>query len=74
MSAEPMPVEPKVERRREILYGTPGTIIYKDNRPILWIPDDFGSLTKNLSPKDLKALWKELTKYLGSPSPDDRIT
>jgi len=56
MPAEPMPLKPKVERRREILYGTPGTIIYKDNRPVLWIPDDFGSLTKKLPPKDLKAL------------------
>jgi hypothetical protein len=68
MPAEPMPAESKVERRREILYGTPGTIIYKDNRPVLWIQDDFGSLTKNLPSKDLKALWKELIKYLGSPS------
>jgi hypothetical protein len=74
MPAEPIPVEPKVERRREILYGTPGTIIYKDNRPVLRIPDDFGSLTKNLPPKDPKALWKELTKYLESHSPDVRIT
>ena len=74
MPAEPMPLEPKVECQREILYGTPDTIIYKDNRPVLCIPDDFGSLTKNLPPEDLKALWKELTKYLGSPSPDGRVT
>ena len=64
-----MPIEPKIERSREILYGTPGTIIYKDNRPVLWIPDDFGSLIKNLPPEDLKALWRELTKYLGFSSP-----
>jgi len=64
-----MPIEPKIERSREILYGTPGTIIYKDNRPVLWIPDDFGSLIKNLPPEDLKALWREFTKYLGFPSP-----
>ena len=69
MPVEPMPLEPKVERRREILYDTPGTITYKENRPVLWIPGDFGSLTKNLSPEDLKALWRELTKYLGFPSP-----
>jgi hypothetical protein len=74
MPAEPMPLEPRMERRQEIFYGTPGTIIYKDNRPVLWIPDDFGSLTKNLRPEDLKALWRELTKYLGSPSPDGRVT
>jgi len=74
MPAEPMPLESKVERRQEILYGTPGIIIYKDNRPVLWIPDDFGSLTKNLPLEDLKALWKELIKYLGSPSPDGRVT
>ncbi len=74
MPAEPIPLGPKVERRREILYGTPGIIIYKDGRPVLWIPDDFGSLTKNLPPEDLKALWQELTRYLGSPSPDGRVT
>ena len=74
MPAEPTPLGPKVERRREILYGTPGIIIYKDGRPVLWIPDDFGSLTKNLPPEDLKALWQELTRYLESPSPDGRVT
>jgi len=74
MSIEPPPFEPKVERRREILYGTPGTIICKDDKPVLWLPDDFGSLTKNLSPKDLEALLKELKKYLGSPSPDGRVS
>jgi hypothetical protein len=74
MPAESMPLEPRMERRREILYGTPGTIIYKDNKPVLWIPDDFGSLTKNLSPKDLEALLKELRKYLASPSSDGRVS
>jgi len=64
MSMEPTPFEPKVERQREILYGTPGTVIYKGGRPVLWIPDDFGSLTKNLAYKDLEALQKELKKYL----------
>ena len=72
MPIEPIPFQPKVERRREILYGTPGTIIYKDDKPVLWLPDDFGSLTRNLSPKDLEALLKELKKYLESPSPDGR--
>ena len=72
MPFEPIPFEPKVERRREILYGTPGTIIYQDDKPFLWIPDDFGSLTKNLQPKDLEALLKELKKYLESSSPDGR--
>lgn len=74
MSDEPIPFEPKVERRREILYGTPGTVIYKDNKPVLWVPDDFGSLAKNLSSKDLEALSKELKKYLASPSPDGRVS
>lgn len=60
MPAEPTPLGPKVERRREILYGTPGIIIYKDGRPVLWIPDDFGSLTKNLPPKTLKLCGKSL--------------
>jgi hypothetical protein len=64
MSIEPTPFKPKVERRREILYGTPGTTIYKNDKPVLWIPDDFGSLTKNLQPKDLEALLTELKKYL----------
>ena len=74
MSVEPIPFEPKVERRREILYGTPGAIIYKNDKPVLWIPDDLGFLTKNLSPKDLEALLKELRKYLASPSPDGRVS
>ena len=73
MSIESTPFEPKVERRREILYGTPGTIIYKNDKPVLWIPDDFGSLTRNVSPKDLEALLRELKKYLVSPSPDGRV-
>jgi len=61
---EPAPFGPKVERRREIVYGTPGTVIYKGGKPVLWIPDDFGSLTKNLAYKDLEALQRELKKYL----------
>jgi len=72
MSIEPIPFEPKVERRRQILYGTPGNVIYKNSKPVLWIPDDFGSLTKNLSPNDLEALLKELRKYLASPGSEDR--
>lgn len=74
MSFEPTPFEPRIERRREILYGTPGTAIYRNGRPVLWVPDDFGSLTKNLSYKDLEALQKELKKYLHSASRDGRVT
>ncbi len=59
-----------VERRREILYGTPGIVIYRDGRPVLWIPDEFGKLTKELSYKDLEALQKELKKYLKSETSD----
>ena len=66
-----MPSRPKIERRREILYGTPGTVIYSDGRPVLWIPDDFGKLTRELSYKDLEALNKELKKYLESDSPGE---
>ena len=64
--------EPKIERRREILYGTPGIVIYRDGRPVLWVPDDFGSLTRDLSYKDLEALQEELRKYLQSASPNGR--
>ena len=64
--------EPKIERHREILYGTPGIVIYRDGRPVLWVPDDFGSLTRDLSYKDLEALQKELRKYLQSASPNGR--
>ena len=60
-----------IERRREILYGTPGTVIYSDGRPVLWIPDDFGTVTRDLSYKDLEALNKELKKYLKSDSSDE---
>jgi hypothetical protein len=67
----PTPSKPNIERRREILYGTPGTVIYSDGRPVLWIPDDFGTLTRELSYKDLEALNKELRKYLKSDSPDE---
>lgn len=60
-----------IERRREIMHGTPGTVIYRDGRPVLWIPDDFGTLTRELSYKDLEALHKELKKYLKSDSSDE---
>jgi len=73
MSMERIPYEPKIERCREILYGTPGVVIYRDGRPVLWVPDDFGSITKDLSYKDLEALQKELKKYLQSNSPDGRV-
>lgn len=69
---ESTPFEPKIERRKEILYGTPGTVIHRDGRPVLWVPDDFGSLTRELSYKDLKALQEELRKYLQSASPDEQ--
>lgn len=71
MSIEPTPFEPKVERRREILYGTPGIVIYRDGRPVLWVPDDFGTLTRKLSYQDLEALHKELRKYLKSDTSDE---
>jgi hypothetical protein len=61
-----------IERRREILYGTPGTVIYRDGRPVLWIPDNFGTITSELSSKDLEALHKELMKYLKSENPDEK--
>jgi len=70
---EPNPFEPKIERRREILYGAPGIVIYRDGRPVLWVPDNLGSLTKDLSYKDLEALQKELKKYLQSSSPNGRV-
>ena len=73
MSFDTSPFEPKIERRREILYGTPGTVIYRDGRPVIWVPDDFGSLTKDLSYKDLEALQKELKKYLQSESSNGRV-
>jgi len=58
--------EPRIERRREILYGTPGMVVYRDDRPVLWVPDDIGSITRDLSSRDLEALQKELRRYLGS--------
>jgi hypothetical protein len=70
---ERIPYEPKIERHREILYGTPGVVIYRDGRPVLWVPDNIGSITKNLSYKDLEALQKELKKYLQSASPDGQV-
>jgi hypothetical protein len=71
MTMSSAPFGHKIEHRREILYGTPGTVICRNGRPILWIPDDFGILTKELSYKDLGALHKELKKYLQSGSPDE---
>jgi hypothetical protein len=73
MSMERIPYEPKIERHHEILYGTPGVVIYRDGSPVLWVPDNFGSITRNLSYKDLEALQKELSKYLQSASPDGRV-
>ena len=71
MTMDSTPFEPKIERRREILYGSPGTVIYRDGRPVLWVPDNFGKLTRELSYKDLEALQKELKKYLSSDSQDE---
>lgn len=67
------PYKPKIKRRREILYGTPGIVVYRDGRPVLWVPDNFGSVTKELSYKDLEALQKELKKYLQDSS-DNKST
>ena len=67
------PYEPKIERRREILYGTPGIVVYRDGRPVLWVPDNIGSVTRDLSYKDLLALQKELKKYLQADSHDKRV-
>ena len=67
-----MPIEPKIERSREILYGTPGIVVYRDGKLVLWIPDDFGSLTRNLSYKDLETLLKELRKYLEPASTEGK--
>ena len=71
MSFDQRPSEPKIERRRGILYGTPGVVIYRDGRPVIWVPDDFSSQTRDLSYKDLEALQKELRKYFESESPGD---
>ena len=73
MTMDSTPFGRNIERRREILYGTPGTVIYRGGRPVLWIPDDFGTITKELSYKDLEALQRELTKYLKSDSSDNMI-
>ena len=59
-----------LERRHEILYGSPGTGVYSEGRLILWIPEDFGSLTKNLPRKELEALRKELKEYLEPQAAD----
>ncbi len=74
MSIKSTPFNQKIECSREILYGTPGTLIYRDGRPFLWIPDDFGSLTRELSYRDLEALQKEMKKYLESPNPDNELS
>jgi hypothetical protein len=60
-----------IERRREILYGTPGTVIYRDGKPVLWIPDSLGKVTRELSQKDLEALRRELMKYLKPDNPGE---
>jgi hypothetical protein len=57
------PPEPNIEQRREILYGTPGIVVYKDGRPVLWVPDNIGDITRDLPYKDLEALQQELKKY-----------
>jgi hypothetical protein len=59
-----------LERRHEILYGTPGTAVYSEGRLILWIPEDFGSLTKKLPRKELEALRKELKEYFEPQAAD----
>ena len=71
MSFEQSPFEPKIERRREMLYGTPVVMIYRDGRTVLWVPDDFSSQARDLSYKDFKALQKELRKYFRSESQDN---
>ena len=69
MPPERTPFEPqRIERRREVLYGTAGITIYQSGKPVLWIPDDFGSLTRNLPLKELEALQVELKRYLGLES------
>ena len=66
MAVEPIPPEPKnIERRREILYGTPGVTIYQNGQRVLWIPDNFGKLTGNLPSRQLETLFSELKNYLG---------
>ena len=73
MPFDPIPLEPhEVAYRREILYGTPGTTVYRNGRPVLWIPDDFGSLTRHLSLKELEALQIELKRYFDPASTDGR--
>jgi hypothetical protein len=72
MTTDSTPFGHNIERRREILYGTPGTVIYRDGRPVLWIPDSFGTITRGLSYKDLEALQRELMKYLKSENSDEK--
>ena len=65
-----IPREPNIERRRKILYGTPGIVVYRDGRPVLWVPDNIGSVTRDSSYEDLEALQTELKKYFQATSPD----
>ena len=71
MSFEQIPHEPKIEQKRKILYGTPGVMIYRDGRPVLWVPDEFASQARDLSHKDIEALQRELKKYFMSESQDN---
>jgi hypothetical protein len=73
MSAESESSKPKIKRRREILYGTPGTVVYRDGMPVLWVPEELGSLTRDLTYRDLEAIQKELKKYLQSANPDGQV-
>jgi hypothetical protein len=66
-------MSPKIERRREILYGTPGVLIYRDGRPVLWVPDKIDSITRNLSFKDLEALQRELKRYFQTGNSDASV-
>ena len=45
-------------------------VFYRDGRPVLWVPDNIGSVTRDLSYKDLEALQTELKKYFQATSPD----
>ena len=72
MRMDSIPFGHSIERRREILYGTPGTVLYREGRPVLWIPDSFGKITRELSYKDLEALQRELMKYLKSENSDEK--
>jgi hypothetical protein len=54
------------------LHGTPGTVIRRDGRPVLWIPDNLGKITGELSYRDLEALQGELMRYLKSDGPGEK--